>query len=301
MKFENATFSTERTGTLNTSTAADVAGIEPKDFLWIDTSINQNNTRDDDYASAFHAERALLVIGADLLRNQTDRFGLGVSHGTTKVAGSAGGAGAVRETSGFVYGQHVLDAVIIDGIAAYGSSQWTTGRDDPLQGSSLKTDEGGHNRLVGVGVRYPIHLATATVEPFVRVLWQNVRRGAADEGVASSAALSLEQYSASGTRYLAGLAGGSDKRDPGAEAFTYQYSAALGADSSDLGRPEVYTTLANSEMIIVAPHTDRAFLQANLSGTAMFSPGAYGYVGITSEVRGGSTDIGANAGLKISF
>ena len=285
---------------LNTSTANEAAVIEPNDFLWIDASINHSHTNGDDDASSFNHERTQLVVGADLLRTQTSRLGIGVSYATTQVS-TSGGSGAIRETSGFVYGQHTLDTVIVDGIAAYGTSQWHTGRDDPLQAGDLKTDEGGNNRMVGIGVRRPLHLQTATIEPFVRALWQGVARGATNENTDSSAALALDKYSATGTRLMAGIAGGSDKRDPFAAAFTYQYSVALGSDTGNLQRPAVHTTLANSTMTIVAPQDDRGFLQANLTGTALLGHGAYGYAAINSEVRNGRTDVGANLGLKISF
>jgi len=285
---------------LNTSTASDAAAIQPNDFLWVDASTNHGHTNGDDHASSFHNERTQLVVGADLLRDQTNRLGIGVSYATTQIS-TSGGAGAIRETSGFVYGQHALDTVIVDGIAAYGTSQWDTGRDDPLQAGDLKTDKGGNTRMVGIGVRRPLHLQAATIEPFMRVLWQGVTRGATDEGADTPAALALDKYSATGTRLMAGIAGGSDKRDPLAAAFTYQYSAALGSDTGNLQRPAVHSTLANSAMTIVAPQDDRGFLQADLTGTVLLGHGAYGYAGINSEVRNGRTDVGASLGLKISF
>jgi fibronectin-binding autotransporter adhesin len=238
------------------------------------------------------------------LHSQANRFGLGLTYASTSVSPNTG-SGTLDETTPFVYGQYALGKtkrVIIDGLFAYGFTTWQTERANPLYATGpLKSNASGSNTYWGVGVRSPWELGGFTVEPFLRVLWQNSNRGSVNEGVASPSALELGKYSLNGTRLLVGAAVGSEKRDPLAASLTYRASLAFGNDFGDLVHPSVQASLAGESFQINSPHVGRQFAQLNLSGTYRVIDNTYAYVGLNGEARENRLDGSVNAGFNFKF
>jgi outer membrane autotransporter protein len=289
------------------STAAregEEVGIKPGDNLWFDFNASQGRTDGDSYASSYGYSRYQFAIGGDVLHSQANRFGLGVTYASTSVAPNTG-SGKFYETAPFIYGQYALGKekkVYIDGLFAYGFTEWQTERANPLYTTGpLKTNASGSNIAWGVGVRSPFEFESFTVEPFLRVLWQNSNRGSANEGFASPSALGLGNYSQNGTRLLVGAAFGSAKHDPLATCLTYRASVAFGNDFGELIRPYVQANLAGESFQIASPHVGRQFAQLNLSGTYRVIDNTYAYIGLNGEARENRLDGSVNAGVNFKF
>ncbi|RXZ44441.1 hypothetical protein EBB06_04870 [Crenobacter cavernae] len=285
------------------STAAIGNDLGAEQDLWLDVSTSRGDFDADEYASGYRTKRDQYTLGRDLYGNGAtqSRLGVGVSYARNHVTADAG-SGSVDDTMAFVYGQAGAGDFIVDGIAAYGYSRWKTQRGDPLQQAGVfETAVNGKEALVGVGVRLPLEVGGQSLAPFARALWQQSRRDGADESPASAAALSLQDYSADGTRVLAGLSGGSLAKDPLADAFTYQFSIAVGRDIGDEGQPAVQARLAGERLTVVAPHSGRDFVQAALNGTVQLDRRSYAYFGLNGEVGKGRSELGATAGLRVRF
>jgi fibronectin-binding autotransporter adhesin len=280
------------------------AGVKPGDNLWFDFNAAQGHTDGDAYASSYGYSRYQFAIGGDILHSQANRFGLGFTYASTSVSPNTG-SGTLEETAPFVYWQYALGKakrVIIDGLFAYGFTTWQTERANPLYATGpLKTNASGSNTSWGVGVRSPWELGEFTVEPFLRVLWQNSNRDSVNEGTASPSALNLSQYSLNGTRLLVGTSVGSEKRDPLAASLTYRASLAFGNDFGDLVHPSVQASLAGESIQINSPHVGRQFAQLNLSGTYRVIANTYAYVGLNGEARENRLDGSVNAGFNFKF
>ena len=281
-----------------------LAGTRPGDRLWFDFNAAQGRTDGDAYASGYGYSRYQFAIGGDLLHNQMNRFGLGVTYATTSVAPNTG-SGTLEEAAPFLYGQYAFGharPVIADALFAYGFTTWRTERGNPLAATApLKADASGSNLHWGVGVRSPVELGGYTVEPFLRVLWQNSSRGSVGEGTASPAALRLGDYAQNGTRLLVGAAAGSGQRDPLQAPITYRASLAFGNDFGDLIYPTVQASLGGQPYTIASPHVGRQFAQINLSGTYRVAGSTYAYVGLNGEAREGRLDGSVNAGVNLKF
>ncbi|AXK38762.1 hypothetical protein DWG20_04570 [Crenobacter cavernae] len=285
------------------STAAIGNDLSAEQDLWLDVSTSRGDFDADEYASGYRTKRDQYTLGRDLYGNGAtkSRLGAGVSYARNHVTADAG-SGSVDATMAFVYGQVGAGDFIVDGIAAYGYSRWKTQRSDPLQQAGVfETAANGKEALLGVGVRLPLEAGGMSLEPFARALWQQSRRDGAGEGTASAAALSLQDYSANGSRVLAGLSGGSPVKDPLADSFTYQFSVAVGRDIGDEGQPAVQARLAGERLTVVAPRSGRDFVQASLNGTVQLDRRSYAYFGLNGEVGSGRSEFGATAGLRIRF
>jgi fibronectin-binding autotransporter adhesin len=270
------------------------------EMLWANVSHNNDHTSSDDYASSFTARSNQVTVGADVIRRGTTRLGFGFSHSDTDISTDSGG-GSIQENMGFVYGQHGIGQFLLDGTFGYGAQSWETARADVLGGGNLGTGNHGHDILASVGARLPVALAGYRLEPFVRAIYQHEQRSGSDEGNASASAVSLGSYSASGARFMAGLAGGSQSQDPLAQLLTYKFSVAVGTDTGSLIRPGVDASLAGESMTIQAPHSGRQFGQINLSGTIRVAKQGYLYLGALTEVAARRTSYGVTGGVRIGF
>ena len=268
--------------------------------LWVDIGSNHSAAKADGFASSYSSTRSQFAAGVDVLSNKENRLGVGISHGTTNVA-AALGSGSVDENMGFAYGQYAYAGFLFDGLAGYGTATTDSQRADPTGlTATLKSSQGSRNALVSAGIRAPWRINGATFEPFARVMWQQTRRDAYNEG-SSVAALSFDSYTASGVRSLVGMSGSSAKKDPLAASNTYQFSVGIGQDSGSLVRPTAQASLAGMDTTIAAPQVGRAFVQANLSGTYRLGTQAYAYGGLTGEARSGRSDLAVNGGVRVNF
>lgn len=287
------------------SSAAEPAGLEAGDGLWLDFNAAQGRTDSGTLASGYSASRYQFAIGVDLLRSQANRLGLGVSYASTSI-GPASGSGSLEETAPFLYGQYAIgktQPVVLDALFAYGFSTWQTERADPLRRSTtLKTNTSGHSTALSLGMRSPFALGGGiSIEPYTRVLWQGNSRGAVDEGSSTPVALGLASYGQNGTRWLIGVAISPDHSDPLNTAFTYRASIAFGEDFGDLLYPTVQASLAGASLAINAPKIGREFAQLNLSATYHVMDSAYLYAGLNGEARENRLDGGVNAGFNVRF
>jgi fibronectin-binding autotransporter adhesin len=281
--------------------AADQAtGVTPKRALWMAVGLSNSNWSSDGISSGFSSSRRQIILGVDVVSENSSRFGFGVTHANANVSANAG-SGDVESTMGFGYGQQAFGDYVVDGLVGYGMSISATQRTDPsgLTGT-LKSSQKSHNVLVSTGVRKLLDLGGVRMEPFARVMWQQTKRDAYSEGSAV-AALSLTDYAATGTRYLAGLSGNSKTSNPLTGPDTYSFSLALGQDLGALVQPSLQASLAGVNTTIAAPAVGRTFVQANVSGTIRIAPLAYLYGGVTGETRSGKSDLIGNAGLRVSF
>lgn len=288
-------------GAAAAGSAADAAKTAPAQALWADLSANQGRWKSDASASAFDANRSQLTVGADMAQGGTGRFGAGLSHARTNVSALAG-SGTVEQNMVFVYGEHALGGVTLDGLASFGRSTWDSKRSDPfLVAGSLENDVRGRDTMVSAGLRAPLQVQGMALEPFARVSWQQSRRDGFQENSATAAAMQLSGYAATGTRVLGGLSGGSRVRDPLAGQGTLRYSVGLGRDNGGLVRPAVEASLAGVGTTILSPAIGRTFVQASVEATAGLGKQSYAYFGLAGEARSGKTDLGVTGGLRIRF
>lgn len=279
-------------------------GVEANDGtgLWVDIGANRSDWKSDSVASGFDTTRSQVAIGWDVFANDSARAGVGFTHGKVDVQeGTA--SGSVTQNIGFLYGQLNVGRVILDGIGSVGGSDWESSRQDPLTPSStLTTDFNGHDAALSVGMSLPLQLTRFALSPYTRVTREHISRDGFDEGTASIAALSSDDYSSNGTRVTAGLVGGSHDQRPIATPFTYQFNVGVGRDSSSLAQPSFGATFAGVDTTISTPDVGRTFGFAQVSATARLTSWMYGYVGVSGETRSGKTeDLGANLGVRATF
>ena len=267
--------------------------------LWADLAGNRAEWDADSHASGFVANRGQLTIGVDAFRNDSNRVGLGFSHARANLDAD-NGSGTLRENMVFAYGAHQGQVFGFDAMAGAGRTSWETERANPLAGGVLTTGMDGRNVLASVGISAPWQADGATFKPFVRVLWQRTERDAGSEG-AGLAALSLGEYSASGTRTTAGLSGNTKGGDIGQTPYTMQYSVGVGRDNGSLARTTVDSSLAGMASTIVAPHASRSFFQAAVSGTVLHTASTSSYYGVATELHGNRADVSVSGGLRYAF
>lgn len=270
--------------------------------LWIDLAGNRGNWRGDGAASGFDADRTQITLGADVLDTPEARLGLGISHAKIDVSANAG-SGAIKQNSGFVYGQVHWKGVVVDGLASYGSDKLDSSRANPVSPvpSVLSARAEGNTGMLGIGLRIPSKVEGASYEPFTRLTFQNVKRDAYSEEPLSTAALRVGSFSATGTRLVTGLSGASIKRDPFAAPATWKFSVGLGIDGGSLVRVAQSATLAGMATTIGSPRVGRVFLQGGINGTMQLNRQSYVYFGLTGEARSGYSELGGNVGVRIAF
>ncbi|MEJ1965443.1 MAG: autotransporter outer membrane beta-barrel domain-containing protein [Gammaproteobacteria bacterium] len=268
----------------------------------VDIGASRSDWKSDSVASGFDTTRSQVAIGWDVFANDSARAGVGFTHGKVDVQeGTA--SGSITQNIGFLYGQLNVGRVVLDGIGSVGSSDWETSRHDPLAPlGTLSTDFGGHDAALSVGMTVPLQVSRFALAPYARVTREHISRDGFDEGTASIASLSSDDYSSNGTRVTAGLVGGSHDQRPMTRPFTYQFNAGVGRDSASLAQPSFGATFAGANTTISTPDVGRTFGFAQVSATARLTSSMYGYLGVSGETRSGkSEDLGANLGVRATF
>ncbi|MDF4002486.1 autotransporter-associated beta strand repeat-containing protein, partial [Luteibacter sp. PPL552] len=269
--------------------------------VWANLTRDGNRSVADNQGSGFETGTDRTTAGVDLYADNGTVIGLGGTHHDTNVI-SHGGSGSIRGNSGFVYAQQALGSALLDGMAGYGTTDWSTHRADPLGGSSIESRTSGKDLVASATVRFPMQTAAGNrVEPYASVIWQKVERDAANEGGTSLAALSLDSLSQKGTRVLGGVTMGSKAADPLASTLTWRAGIAVGADTGGLLDPTVHSTLAGQRFDTAAPGVGRGFVQLNANGTMRLGKGTYLYGGLTAEEGRRRSSYGVTAGIRVAF
>lgn len=269
--------------------------------VWANVTRDGNRSIADNQGSGFETGTDRTTGGVDLYAEGGTVFGVAATHHDTNVI-SHGGSGSIRGTSGMVYAQQALgSSFVLDGVAAYGTTDWTTRRPDPVGGSQLETRTSGKDTMASATLRMPMQTANGSrIEPYVSVVWQKVERDAVNER-GSAAALSLDELSEKGTRVLAGVSMGSKAADPLASTLTWHAGVAVGADTGDLLDPTVHNTLAGQRFDTAAPGVGRGFVQVNANGTMRLGKSTYLYGGLTAEEGKRRSAYGVTAGVRVAF
>ncbi|WP_413624241.1 autotransporter-associated beta strand repeat-containing protein [Luteibacter sp. Lutesp34] len=268
--------------------------------VWANVTRDGNRSIADNQGRGFETGTDRTTGGVDLYAEGGTVLGVAATHHDTNVI-SHGGSGSIRGTSGMVYAQQALGSFVLDGVAAYGNTDWTTRRPDPLGGSQLETRTSGKDTMASATLRMPMQTAAGSrIEPYVSVVWQKVERDAVNER-GSVAALSLDELSEKGTRVLAGVTMGSKAADPLASTLTWHAGVAVGADTGDLLDPTVHNTLAGQRFDTAAPGVGRGFVQVNANGTMRLGKSTYLYGGLTAEEGRRRSAYGVTAGVRVAF
>jgi fibronectin-binding autotransporter adhesin len=277
-----------------------IDGTNVSSALWADLAGNRAEWDHDANAGSVTANRGQLTVGVDAFRNDAGRIGVGFSHARANVSADTG-SGTLRENLAFIYGAYHGNGLGIDAMAGAGRTNWETERANPLGAGALRTGLDGRNTLASIGVSAPVQADGATFKPFVRVLWQRTERDAGSENLAAPAALTLGEYTASGTRTTAGVSGNVKGGDVGSRPYTMQYSVGAGRDNGNLARSVIDTSLAGINTTILAPQAGRVFMQAAVSGTVLHSARASSFYGIATELHNGRSDVSLSGGLRYAF
>ncbi|WP_448098806.1 autotransporter-associated beta strand repeat-containing protein [Luteibacter yeojuensis] len=279
----------------------DVTGADTSHHVWANLTRDGNRSIADGQGSGFETGTDRTTGGVDLYAENGTVIGLAATHHDTNVI-AHGGQGTIRGNSGIVYAQQALGRFVVDGMAAYGTTDWTTRRMDPLGGSSLEMRTSGKDTMASATLRLPMQTAGGSrIEPYASVIWQKVERDAAGERGGSFAGLSLDKLSEKGTRVLAGVTLGSKAADPLASTLTWRAGVAVGADTGDLLDPTVHNTLAGQRFDTAAPGVGRGFVQVNANGTMRLGKSTYLYGGLTAEEGSRRSAYGVTAGVRVSF
>lgn len=280
---------------LGTDRSADVAHT-----VWSNLTRDGNRSIADGQGSGFETGTDRTTAGIDLYAEGGTVLGVAATHHDTNVI-AHGGSGTIRGNSGIVYAQQAMGRFVLDGMAAYGTTDWTTRRADPMGGASLETKTSGKDNMASATLRMPMQTANGTrIEPYASVIWQKVERDAVSEH-GSAAALSLDKLSETGTRVLAGVTMGSKASDPLATTLTWRAGVAVGADTGDLLDPTVHDTLAGQRFDTAAPGVGRSFVQVNANGTMRLGKNTYLYGGLTAEEGSRRSAYGVTAGVRVAF
>jgi outer membrane autotransporter protein len=241
-------------------------------------------------------------VGIELLADQPNRIGMGFLHSLSDVS-SFEASGSEEANTGFVYGQYSLGPAVLDGMLGAGGGNWESTRRDPLNLTVRNLRASGHSTssLGGAGMRWPVPVGDAVLQPYARLLWQGSARGRFDEG-STPDALSGPGYAVHGLRSLVGISAGSANGSPLAANFTYRVNVGVGNDGGDLAHPAVVETLARENFTVAAPDVGRTFAQLALAGTARVARHGYIYLGLSDEARRGkSQETGINLGARANF
>jgi autotransporter-associated beta strand protein len=268
--------------------------------VWANVTQDGQRSVADSQGSGFNTSTSHITAGVDVYATEDTVLGVGASHGESNVIAS-GGQGTIRSNAGLAYAQQKLGRVLVDGVVAYGSDDWSTRRADPLGAGSIESRTDGHNTTASLTARLPIDTQGTRIEPYATVVWQKVERDAVQEGGTSAAALSLDQLSQTGTRGLLGVTAGSHANDPLASELTWRVGVAAGVDSGKLLDPTVHAHLAGQSFDTRAPDAGRGFVQVNASGTMRLSHSTYLYGGLNAEQGSGRSAYGVTAGVRVAF
>jgi autotransporter-associated beta strand protein len=276
---------------------------------WVDYSSGDARWTADSVSSAVRSSRNQFTVGVDVLQTASTRIGVAAALSTTQVASSSGGNGKLEDNLGVVYGQQALGGLTADAQLGYGSGHARSTRADPMasldptvySANALTTDLRTRQTFAGAGLRLPMQVAGVSLEPFVRVGTQRLKRDAGAENSSTPSALSLGEMTATGTRVSTGLSLASTDTNPTVARHTYRGTLSVGQDSGALLRPVVSATLAGVATTIEAPQVGRSFVQANVFGTWLLAPGAYAYAGISGEARSQRVEKSATVGASLAF
>lgn len=276
-------------------------GADAATAVWVDVGTSDGEWQSDAVASRFDTSRSQVTIGWDLLNSKQGQFGVGLLHDRVS-ASLRTDSGSVTQNVGYAYGRYSLRAVLFEGLAAYGLSDWETKRADAFtSGPRLTADMDGHTAFLSAALRLPLSVRGFTVEPYGRFTWERISREAFAEST-SLAALAAGRYSVSGARYAVGVTGGSVGQNPYATRFTWQFNAGVGRDDKEIVQSMLGATLGGIQTVLASPDVGRSYFEGGMTGTARFTDRMYGYLGLSGEERSGkSTEVGANVGIRISL
>ncbi|MDQ7995239.1 MAG: autotransporter-associated beta strand repeat-containing protein [Luteibacter sp.] len=281
--------------------STDAESTDAAHRVWANVTRDGNRSVADNQGSGFETGTDRSTIGFDVYAEGGTVLGVAGTHHDTNVI-SHGGNGSIRGTSGMLYAQQALGGFLLDGVAAYGNTDWTTRRADPLGGAWLSSRTSGNDAMASVSLRLPTQTASGNrIEPYASVIWQKVERDGVNERGGSVAALALDDLSQKGTRVLAGVTMGSKSADPLATTLTWRAGVAVGADTGDLLDPTVHNTLAGQRFDTAAPSVGRGFVQVNANGTMRLAESTYLYGGITAEEGQRRSAYGVTAGVRVAF
>lgn len=293
------------------SMVSDILGESPlcgedkttKRGVWFTATKNWDKRYGDDLASSFDADRNQYTVGGDLLLNKNARIGVGYSHVDADVNASHDSSGSATQNMGFVYGQFNLGGAVLESLVSLGSTNWKTSRPDPLGLSpeSLDSEENGFDSMAGVTLRVPVTSKGLSVQPYASLVWVHSDRGSIEEDGASPAALSLPGYSMNGTRMMAGVALGSETRNPLAVPSTFHLNLGFGRDSSDLAHPQVDAELADIDMPILTPRVSQTFFQTKAGATMRLMKNGYCYANYAGQFRNGADSHGCEVGVRFEL
>lgn len=279
----------------------DIQAADAANHVWANLTRDGNRSIADGQGSGFETGTDRTTAGIDLYAEGGTVIGVAATHHDTNVI-AHGGSGTIRGNSGIVYAQQAFGGFVLDGMAARGTTDWTTRRADPLGGEQLDTRTSGKDTMASATLRMPMQTSGGNrVEPYASVIWQKVERDAVAERGESVAALSLDKLSEKGTRVLAGVMFGSKAADPLATTLTWRAGIAAGADTGDLLNPTVHDTLAGQRFDTAAPGVGRGFVQVNANGTMRLGKSTYLYGGLTAEEGSRRSAYGVTAGVRVAF
>jgi fibronectin-binding autotransporter adhesin len=279
----------------------DVQAADAAHKVWANVTQDGNKSVADGQGSGFQTDTSRTTAGIDLYAESGTVLGVAATNHDTSVIAQAG-SGSIRGNSGMLYAQQAIGAFLLDGVAAYGSSDWTTRRADPLGGTTLESRASGKDAMASATLRLPMQTAGGNrIEPYASVIWQKVERDGTTERGASAAALSLDELSQKGTRVLAGVTMGSKAADPLATTLTWRAGIAAGVDTGSLLDPTVRNTLAAQGFNTAAPGVGRGFVQINANGTMRLGKSTYLYGGLTAEEGQRRSAYGVTAGVRVAI
>ncbi|HWR00446.1 MAG TPA: autotransporter domain-containing protein [Chlorobaculum sp.] len=292
------------------STVSDMLGKSPlggkcgsaASGFWFSASRTWDNWYGDANASSFNADRNQYVLGGDLVSGQQARFGAGFAHTDTDLNASYAATGSAKQDMAFLYGQYRPGNVILESIAAIGSTLWDTTRPDPLGLTStpLQTSNNGFSSMASLTLRVPVATKSVSVQPYVSAIWVHNDRGTTTEDSAQSA-LTLSGYDNNGSRLMAGLTLATEACDPMRAPATFAVNLGVGHDSSSLANPQVAASLGDTAYTIVTPSVSQTFFQTRVGTTLRLAKNGYGYLNYAGTFRSGAQSQGVELGIKIGL
>ena len=268
---------------------------------WGEIAFQRGNRSGDDNASGFSSNLYQAVFGVDAYSEHGRKFGGGLAISTTSVWAN-GGTATVQQGALFLYGKLPLESWVVDGLASYGmnttDNQRTSlsGLSDSLQAKGVR----GNDALLSLGASRPIEFEDVRVTPYARVTWQQVSQSGFSEG-STPAALTVDRFNGNAVRGTLGLSVGSTSVNPMNDQYTYRGYVGVGADTPGLNSPMLNASLAGMPTTIATPSVGSTFVQAGLYATAKMGENAFGYLGVSGEVRSGQTLAGVALGVRIQY
>jgi fibronectin-binding autotransporter adhesin len=274
---------------------------EPGRAVWANVTHDGSRTTGDAQASGYQSGLNQMSAGVDLYANNRSVIGVGGSHQENDVISSTG-RGTIRGNALMAYGQQAAGAFVFDGVASYGQDNWRAHRTDPSGiAGNLQSRTDGSNTMAALTVRLPMNTAGMRIEPYASAIWQHVQRDGFTEQGDSPAVLQLGNWSASGSRVLAGLSVGSLDQDPLRSEVTYRIGASAGVDSRGLLSPTVQATLADEAIQSSGPRIGQAFANVQASGTIKLDKSAYLYGSLSDEAGSRRSSYSVTAGVRVTF